>query len=250
MKDHVILKGFPTKISEEVELPDIAELMIYPSFQDHDIEDVYRNGADFQRYLLDKVDLSNTKKRVCVTSQVTLLTPTVRSLAPINGNTLGNEWRIDYEGEGQYIYNEEKDIVHMLTNDVTSCTQFLEKDVIVDISPNTEYSEFINYVHNNLEKLNIKPKNVKPNRIVTFTNHMYREASPLRPEFKFTFKVVETDRERTARLHSKSDENCNQVSVFNIERQQMMKNMVRETGKVIIHLPSITPDVLWKYPNK
>jgi len=246
MKDSVILKGFPTKISEEIELPDIAELMIYPSFHNHDIEDVYKYGTDFQKYLIEKIDLSNTKKQVYVTSQVTLLTPTVRSFIPADGIVLGAEWRIGYEGEGQYVYNEERDIVHLLTNNVTSHTQFLEEDVIVNISPDTEYSEFINYVHDNFEKLNIKPKNAEPNKIITFTNHMHREAPPLRPEFKFMFKVVETDRERTARLYSPATDVCNPVTVFNLEKQQIMKNMVRESGKITIHLPSITPDTLWK----
>lgn len=200
----VVLKGFPTEISDKIELPDIAELLLYPMFFDTDIEDVYKYGTDFHRYLIDKTPLRNTKRHISVLSEVRFIGPYLRSCTGNNGDP-NREWHIDCEEneDGRHIYHEERDIVHLLTNEVTSMTEFNENEIIVPISPNRPYDEFITYIYDNINTLGIKPKKMPANRIVTFTNHLHRATNPERPEFKFMFRIVETDRLRPPSRYEK-----------------------------------------------
>ena len=245
MADVTVLKGFPTEVSEYIDLPDIGELILYPSFFDIRIEDAYKYGTEFQKYLFDKVPLRHDKKHISVLWQVRLLTPRTRSCTgvPKNGDS-SREWHIDCEEEKEHIYARETDRVHLLTNKVTSPTEFLEEEVVVDKSPSTPYAEFIEYFHNNIHKFNVKPKAMEHNRIVTFTNHMHRATASKRPEFKFMMRLVETDREREpAEYHPKLH---NQVDVFDADREGYVTHLVREPGKITIYLPSINSDMLWK----
>lgn len=58
----VVLKGFPTEISDKIELPYNAELLTYPQFLDCPAEEVWKYGTDFQKKLLSMAPLRNNKK--------------------------------------------------------------------------------------------------------------------------------------------------------------------------------------------
>lgn len=102
----VILKGFPTEISEHIELPTIAELLLYPMFFDVDIEDVYKYGTDFHRYLIDKTPLRNNKRHISVLSEVRFMGPNLRSCTKNIPDPV-REWHIDCEEneDGRHIYH-------------------------------------------------------------------------------------------------------------------------------------------------
>lgn len=246
MSDKVILKGFPNQVSEHIELPSIAELMLYPNFFDNYYEDAMKYGTEFQKYVLNKVPLSGKKKYVSVLWQVRFLTPNVRSCTHIGDNiTPIREWHIDCEEESKHEYTKETDVVHLMLNKTTSPTEFLEHEVVVDASPETPYREFITHFQNDYDRLNVMPKAVEPNRIVTFTNHLHRATPSKEPEFKFMLRVVETDRERAPKKYNPVTDYCQPVDIFDPDKGTYVPNLVRERGRVTIHLPSITSDMLW-----
>lgn len=229
-----ILKGFPTEISDYIELPDIAELLTYPMFFDADIDFVYKYGSDFQRKLIDMAPLRNTKKVISVLSEVLYLEPGFRTCTGVPDDPF-KEWHIDCEENenvnGKHIYHEERDIVHLLTNECTSMTEFNKNEIVLNWDYDRPYSEFRQFLIDNRDKINIIPQKMPHNRIVTFTNHLHRATNPKVPEFKYMFRIVETDRDRKPvnRVNNSVKITGKNGEILNIERQK---------GKIIIYFPS------------
>lgn len=197
------LKGFPTEISDYIEIPDMAELLTYPIFFDTPIEEVYKYGSDFQKKLLDMTPLRKTKKIITVLSEVKFLDNRYRSCTGFNDQFIENpdkEWHIDSEEDAlkrMPRYYEETDVVHLFTSKATSMTEFNENEIYIDFDHNQKtLEEFYSYLQNNIKTLGIKGKLMPSNRIVTFTNHLHRATPSSRIEFKYMFRVVETDRPR------------------------------------------------------
>lgn len=230
---NTILKGFPTEISKEIEMPSIAELILMPMFFDCHIDDVYKYGSDFHRKLIDLTPLRNNKKTVSVMSEVRFLGADLRSCTG-NGGSPDKEWHIDCEEneDRRHIYHEDRDIVHLITNDVTSMTEFNENEIILPISPNRPFDEFMEYIYNNINNLGIKGRKMPSNKIVTFTNHMHRATNPSRPELKFMFRIVETDRNREPSRYSGSH------TVYAIGKGgKEIENVYTDSKQVILTIP-------------
>lgn len=196
----MLLKGFPTEISKKIELPDMAELLTMPVFFDTDIEDVYKYGTDFQRKLIDMMPLRNNKNVISVLSQVRILAPKNRSVTGYIDPSKGVEWHIDCEEkeDNNYDYHEDRDVVHLLTNETTAMTEFLAEDIWIDWDHTRPVLDFIDYFDKNVDKWNLPTKAMPANQIVTFTNQLHRATDPQRLEFRYMWRVVETDRTRPA----------------------------------------------------
>lgn len=194
------VKGFPTQVSEEVKLPDMAELLMSPNFYDISIDEFYKYASPWQKDLMSMVKLSGTKKYVTVMSQVRVLTPDTRCCTHFNENALYDsfkEWHIDCEEEFdesmKRIY-EENDIVHLLSTDCTGMTEFNVNEFEVELDPSNPAGSFYDYIDNNRHL--VQGKTIPANRIITFTNHLHRAIKPKRVEFRYMLRVVETDRKR------------------------------------------------------
>jgi hypothetical protein len=243
----IVLKGFPTEIGNEIELPDMAELLAYPSFFDVSADDFYKYGTEFQKYLLDKTPLKNDKKTVSVLCQVKYLSKDTRSCTPVRAGWGGHyEWHIDNEADNSHIYTVPRDRVHLMTSQTTSMTEFLADEVSIPLPLDTPYTEFKEYLHDFPYLLKGKP--MPANRIVTFDNHMHRATPSQRIEFKFMFRVVETDRERQPEPYS--FEAQAKSLVYDGNRGDFIDNIERQKGKVVIYLPSLSPDVMYKPKNE
>jgi hypothetical protein len=196
----VILRGFPTEIGKEIEMPDMAELLSMPIFFDTDIDSAYRHGTEFQRKLIDSTPLKRGKNVYSVLSEVRMLAPSLRSCTggQREDRDYDREWHIDCEEneDGPHIYHEERDIVHLLTTQATSMTEFNANELELDFDPSRSYSEFMDFVYRNRHL--VQAMKMPANRIVTFSNHMHRATDPTRIEFKYMFRIVETDRKRPA----------------------------------------------------
>lgn len=232
------LKGFPTQVGPEIELPDMAELLTYPFFFDTSLEDAYKYGSDFQKKLLDSIPNlgKNGKRNISVLSQVRVLAPNYRSCT---GPSLdyASEWHIDSEEDedGTKVWSEPTDIVHILTNQTTSMTEFFEDEIEVPgFNGSEDYAEFQNEFVRIYETLNVKPKAMPANRIVTFMNHMHRATNPTRYEFKYMFRVVETDRMREP---SPYNPDVNASTIIGLNREETT-NIIRQGNKVTIYVPS------------
>jgi hypothetical protein len=234
------LKGFPTQISEEIPIPDMAELLTYPFFFDTDIEDAYRYGTDFQKKLLDSIpNLGESgKKTISVLSEVRFLGPKYRSCTG-SFDDHDIEWHIDCEEneDGSHIFTEERDIVHLYTNQTSSMTEFLEEELIVPNSQETmDYARFHQFFVESIRSGSISPK-TKPmpaNKIVTFTNHMHRASDPKQYEFKYMFRVVETNRMRPP---SRYNPEVNASRVTNPDNN-VVTNIIRNNDVITIYIPT------------
>jgi hypothetical protein len=193
----VTIKGFPTEISEHIELPDIAELLCYPFFFDNHIEDVMSHGSAFQKYLIDKTPLRNDKRYVSCRFEVKFIYPRARSVTGYGRPDKDGEvfeWHIDSD-EDQNLYAEDNDRVHLLTSANSCMTDFNRDQFTIDFDGTKSYGEFDNYLRNNCKDL-IVPQTIEPNRIVTFTNHLHRAKESSEFELRFVFRLVETNRNR------------------------------------------------------
>lgn len=195
------LKGFPTEISDYIEIPDIAELLSYPMFFDMNIDDVYKYGTEFQRTLLSKTPIRGNKNTISVLCEIKLIDGFHRSCSGNSQSILDNgdlEWHIDCEEkeDGLYVYHEERDIVHLFTSKTTNMTQFNKEDILLNWDYSKSYNEFSAFISNNIKQLGIKAQTMPSNRIVTFENHLHRATPSEKLEFRFMYRVVETDRKR------------------------------------------------------
>lgn len=176
--------GFPDEIGEELKLPDIAELLVMPMFNNISAEDLRKHGTDFQRYLLDKTPLRNTTKYIAVKSFVQFLYPGIGACDIKIDPKYQDEWHIDYDPRGNEFY------WHILTSECTSRTEFQINPITVMTDGKRAVRQVLN---EDAEKLGLKGKRIPPNRITTFTNHIHRPTPPKKPEFRFFWRVQETD---------------------------------------------------------
>lgn len=234
-----ILKGFPTEISEYIEMPDMAELLTYPIFYDTSLEDAYKYGSEFQRKLIDMTPLRKTKKNISVLSQVRLLDSSYRSCTGNSTKDEHAEWHIDCEEheDGEHIYHEDRDIVHLFTNECSSMTEFNLNEMEIEWDYNLPYKEFLHHLYNNREKFNLKYDKMPSNRIVTFTNHLHRAVDPKKIEFKFMFRIVETNRSRKTSPYM-SDNTTHIIEYGN----KKIDNISQTSDRITIHIPKTILD--------
>lgn len=232
------LKGFPTLvIGEEVDTPDVGELLTQPFFFDNSADDVYKYGSEFQKMLLDSIPNlgKNGKRHISVLSEVRLLAPNYRSCTGVPKEPK-YEWHIDNEEDedGIKVWSQDRDIVHLFTNQTTSMTEFFSHPVIItELKETSSYEEMHRYFIENYDSFNIQPKAMPANRMVTFTNHMHRATNPTSYEFKYMFRVVETDRKRAPSEYN-PDVNASTVTGENGVTET---NILRQGRKITIFIP-------------
>lgn len=247
----ITLQGFPTKISDEIELPDMAELLMYPYFFDTELEDAYKYSTPFQRKLIDMCSIDSSKKHYSLLSQVRVLLPKYRSCTGGGGDYQihDSEWHIDNEEneDGPYIFHEEKDIVTLLTNKTSAMTQFNKNKIEINLEPEifngfNEFSGFLQKNFQNGNPLKIEAQDMPANKLVTFTNHLHRATDPSQIEFRYMFRLVQTNRERPP---VKYNPHHNISNILN--QSQPFLNIDRSESSVKIFLPSGFKDGFKKY---
>lgn len=169
-------------VGEELEMPDIVELIISPFFYRADLEDMYKYGNSITRYFIDKIPLKNNTKYVTGQWCVQFLTPNVISVP--RGN-----WHAD---TNDYEYQSNEFTTHLITSKSTAMTEFIDNDIVLkDFDENSKFGDIEIYLNHNHHI--IKPKKADPNRFITFTNHFHRATRAEKPEFRFMFRVIENN---------------------------------------------------------
>lgn len=204
----IVLKGKDSLVfSEKIELPDMAELLTYPNFNDVDIEDVYRYGSDFQRKLLDMSPIDPSKKYHSLLSGVKINVPDYRSCTggeKVNGKYVDlNEWHIDNEerhtSNGSWDFTSNRDIVTLLTSKSSVMTRFLGRDYQLSVDPSkVTYQDVLDLLSKNMsmnDPMGIGTFIAPENTLITFTNHFHRAVPPSKIEFRYMFRLLQTDRE-------------------------------------------------------
>lgn len=180
-------KGFPTRVTDKIELPPIEELLLMPFINTVEADIVYKKGTDFQRFLIDKTPITNKKKYVYIQSQVSLQTPKISPV--INDFKLDKEWHVD--GQDNFIYDD--NIFHLLVNKTTSMIEFNCAEIEGYFENSLDLIRQANDENSELSK-KIIPKEIEPYRIYTFNNtDIHRARREAKPEFRFIFRVIETD---------------------------------------------------------
>jgi hypothetical protein len=181
-------EGFPKKISEYIELPDLEELLFTPFLMNVDAEEVMKKGTEFQKYLLSKTPITNTKKYVTVQMIVQYLFPQVSSVTNINAND--KEWHVDGD---QNVFDYDDNIFHLLLNDTDSMTEFNTTPFETEDINASELIKKLNDV-NSFENKLLTPKKIEPNKIITFNNtHIHRANRSKKKCFRLFYRVAESN---------------------------------------------------------
>lgn len=182
--------GFPTTISDHIDLPPIEDLLLMPFMIGIPVEDARKYGTEFQKYLIDKTPLSNKKKYIYIQMIIKYLTPSVSPV--INDYATDQEWHVDANG----LADPNDVIFHLMVNKTTSMTDFNTTPFEVEVeSPN----ELIKRIHTpgSLESKLLVPKQIESNKIITFDNtHIHRANRTSKPEFRFIYRVIESNIEK------------------------------------------------------
>jgi hypothetical protein len=183
-------KGFPHRMTGKVELPDMAELLLMPIVNSVFVEDARKYGTEFQKRLIDSTPFTNKKRYIYIQMQTSLLTPEVSPVVNINKNDY--EWHVD--GNDSFEYDDV--VYHILQNKTTSMTDFNTTPFETEDREEDGASKVIrkmNDPESDISKL-LVPLTVIPERIYTFDNtNIHRAKRTTRPEFRFFYRVVESD---------------------------------------------------------
>jgi hypothetical protein len=186
---HFKTNGFPKRVTEKIEIPRIEDLLMMPFVNSIHADDLYKIGTDFQRYLIDKTPITNKKKYVQIQSSVKLLTPNISPV--INDFALDKEWHVD--GHDNFI--EDDVVMHIVCNKTSSMTEFNCATFEGEFENSRELISSANDKYNDSSVYNkLIPKEIEEGRIYTFNNtDLHRAKRVEKPEFRFFFRVVESD---------------------------------------------------------
>lgn len=217
--------GYPDRIGEPIEFPDISELIAMPMFSYAEPEWVLKNGNEFQKYLLDKAPLTHEKKYVHVFCQIRFVYQGVLINIPDFPNlSPRNEWHSD--GIQAHSYT------HTIANSFG--TEFNTKEFELEIPDDAGYSWFIREATFKARKWGLTPKPAPLKRFVTVENHIHRAPTPNKSDFRFFFRVIETNDNIPRELNQ-----IGKVSVVYDPDGTAINNIdIRENGNVFISLPS------------
>lgn len=233
-----IIMGFPKEIGQEIELPDFGELIQYPIFNDATPEAIRKVGTEFQKKLLDLAPLRHDKKVMAVSTNVTLLAPNTRAIAAYTNLPGTGEWHIDGVTD-KYFDKEESEVrVHFLASSGSALTEFNEEPFIFEYDDSLirTSDDYLRYINSNLDKFDIKPKKIEPNRFVTFTKHLHRAVNPSRIEFRYIFRVREMDRDTPAVNDETSI--ANSAYIFDAIQHEYIKNIEKRDNEITIFIPN------------
>lgn len=183
----MIVKGFPTLI-KEVEIPNIGEILNMQFTDLCQIDDFRKNGNEYQRYLVDNLQLKGMTDQVGVTFHVQYLFPGTAPLPERMG--VVEEWHADSD---VFLSVEENPYrSHLLLTDCECLTEFNDVEFNLDTSllDTQDTAGFNKYLSYNSHLL--VPKAMPSNSIVSFEEHPHKIVLPTKPQLRFMFRVVES----------------------------------------------------------
>jgi hypothetical protein len=234
-----ITPGFPEEVSEKIETPDIAELLMHPMFMVAEADTVWKYGSEFQKELLRKTPIKNNRKHVTVLSSVHLVHPEMRTMTTSRSdNDNDREWHVDgfyYDGSKEHI--EPIETVHLFIAHTTALTEFAAHPLKIkgDIANKLDRMEFSKYLGDHHEELNIVPKSIEPCRIYTFSNHIHRAVPPKKIELRYSWRVRETDRDDIPPVRHQI---LTSNTYHDSRTQKQMSNILQDFNSVTIFYPT------------
>lgn len=189
------LEGMDTiDVSERIELPfTFMEMLRSPWGIRIDAEDLYKNGGEINRFLLDKTPLKHDKKYVVCYVNVVYLTPQLLSVPTI-------DWHCD--GSNVPFLADDRLHTMVCVGEHISAelkTEFLKKGVTLQVPDEVSrmtHVDFRRWITTNADQYGIDEMSVKVDEgvINTWTSrHLHRVLFAERPHFRFFWKVSESD---------------------------------------------------------
>lgn len=184
------IPGYPNMGEHIIELPNIAELLVQPFWGSIDAEDLMKHGTKLQKLILEKAPITNTRKYVCVTVSTQMLYPGVISVPNKFWSMPEGEWHRD--GNVDMFY-QNPDICHLFLSDCQAMTEWNVNPIEIDIPEGSTPEQVINMVNFNPDQFGLKGRKQDPNRFVTFTNHFHRVTLPNHYQFRYMYRIIESD---------------------------------------------------------
>lgn len=183
--DTITIKAFPDLITD-VEVPNIGELLNMQFTHLCDIDDFYKNGCEYQRYLVDNLNLLGKSPYIGVTFHVQYLYPGVIALPDRAGHV--EEWHADSDlfQIGQTRYRS-----HLLLTDCECVTVFNNEAFELPVKELglRGTADVNDYLSRNPDLLTPVP--IPANKIVSFDEHFHKVVMPTKPQLRFMFRVTE-----------------------------------------------------------
>jgi hypothetical protein len=185
------LQGFDTlKIGPTLIIPDPAELLRNPTLFSMLAEDVRKYGGEINNAILDCAPIQNSHKYVYVSAKLQYLVP---SVLPVSNS----EWHCD---PGIIAPFNDNVVTHILASGskyLSSMTQFFDRTVDFNTDESVlqmDHRQFREHLTQHIDELNIDPSAIIKDRFFTFLSlHPHRAVPALRPEFRFFFRIEESD---------------------------------------------------------
>jgi hypothetical protein len=134
--------------------------------------------------LLDKAPLRNNTRYITVKSFVQFLYPGIGACDIKVHPSYQDEWHVDMDlGDHPYAW-------HIITSACTSRTEFQVEPVEFHMN---NILGLRSYLNDNVKKLGLRGRKIDAQKFCTFTNHIHRPTPPEKPEFRYFFRVQETD---------------------------------------------------------
>lgn len=186
------IKGFPDIVSDKIELPNMGELLHMQFTHLCEIDDFYKHGCEFQRMLVDKTPLLGKASRTGVIFAVQYMYPGMSPLVERRG--VIQEWHIDYDIEQEDpTYRS-----HLLLSECQAMTEYNDHEFEINEKElNIKTTSDLNYFFTDHPEL-LVPKPVEANRIYTFEDHPHRAVLATKPQLRFIYRVVETEKAKVA----------------------------------------------------
>jgi hypothetical protein len=183
-------KRFPERITDNIELPDMAELLTVPFVNCLTPEELYELGDKTLIRLYESCNLIGGYEYVYIDCYTQLLHP---DRTAINVRTTGDylhEWHIDGVHK---IWDEKPSTFHILCSECVAKTMFNVNPVTVDLDETKSVFDLITTFNENIDEWGVEGKKMPSNSFVTFDTHLHNSTQPLSKEFRFFMRVIETD---------------------------------------------------------
>jgi hypothetical protein len=215
-------------IGDELDCPDMQELLRQPIIDFAPIEWARKNGSEYVKYLLDKAPLANNTKYIYMCSVIRVVYPGVfiNKIELPNLGHVRNEWHCD-----SLIDPDSR--VHVISSAIG--TEFNTQPFSFDVPRNVGYHWFCEQAIRNEKRWRLTPKNAPTKRFVTFNNHVHRAQIPDKPEVRFLLRIMEAN---TAPKMVFETENYQRNFSLVFEGTKEVKNVIQhEDGKVELRVP-------------
>lgn len=184
------IPGFPGYSSDYIKSPNIGELLFMPVFSRCDIDRFRKLASGFQKELLDKTPLIGTYKYTVIDCYTQFLYPNGCPVGTRSGVGKLYEWHCD----GFMQLESEPSAFHLYMTDSECGTVFNNEPITLDLPKHMPIRDFNREATLYAEaKWGVEGRKMENNRFLTFTNHLHRSEPAKEKQFRFFFRVTESN---------------------------------------------------------